>query len=316
MSLATKYRPKTLEEIIGQKSVIKSIREILKRKQTPKTWLFLGPSGCGKTSIARILANHFCGGKAGPSNIVEIDAATNTGAEETRAMTGRANYRAIGSSPIKTYIIDEAHNLSGKALDALLKSTEEPPKHIFWILCSTNATKIPITINTRTVKFTLKPVDELEIYKLLERVSKAEKLDTLPEVLDAIAEGCGGSPRQALSNLEICAHTKSASEAKELLLGGVIQVKEVRDLARLLIGRTPPTWAQVIKVVNLIKNSEAESIRISVTNYIAVVLLNAKSENEATHLLRIIECFSEPYQGSDKMGPLLLSIGAAIGLGG
>ena len=106
-SLAVKYRPKTLDEIIGQKTIIKAIKKILERKSLPKTWLFTGPSGVGKTTTARILANHFAGGKAGLANIIPIDAATETGAEEMRAATGRAYNKALGESVVKTHIVDE-----------------------------------------------------------------------------------------------------------------------------------------------------------------------------------------------------------------
>src|SRR5260221_13464306 len=107
MSLATKYRPKTLDEIIGQKTVAKAIKKILERKSLPKTWLFTGPSGVGKTTTARILANHFAGGKAGLANIIPIDAATETGAEEMRAVTGRDYNKALGEFVVKSHVVDE-----------------------------------------------------------------------------------------------------------------------------------------------------------------------------------------------------------------
>jgi DNA polymerase III gamma/tau subunit len=313
LSLAVKYRPITLEAVIGQGALVKALGRILQRpKPPPKAYLLTGPSGTGKTTLSRILAARFAGG-TNQANIIEIDAATNSGAEAMRDIAAKAHYRAIGASPVKTIIVDEVHRLSSTAFDALLKPIEEPPEHIYWCLCTTRLDKVPETIKTRCVTFTLKPVDEVSIYELLEKVAKAEGFSTSEEVLEAIAERCGGSPRQALTDLELCAHAKSANEARALMQTA-LQQKGPVDLARLLIGRTKPTWGTVIRSLSAIENAEAESIRIVISNYVAAVLLKVKSENEAKYLLQILECFSTPYQQSDKMAPLLLSIGAAIGM--
>jgi DNA polymerase-3 subunit gamma/tau len=312
MSLAEKYRPKTLDQVIGQKTVVKAITEVLKRKSIPKSWLFTGPSGTGKSTLSYILANQFAGGKANQSNIVYIDAATNTGAEDMRATAQKSHYKALGESTTKTLIVDEAHNLSQKAWDSMLIATENPPTHVFWILCSTNPSKIPDTIKTRCVKFTLKPVDEVEIFELLTKVSEKEKLNALPEVLELIAESCGGSPREALSNLEKCAHAKTLNEARELLRTA-LQMKGPVDLARALLGNKV-SWTDITRLINSMENVESEGIRIIVVNYIAGALMKAKSDNEAKRFLSILECFATPYQQSDKLAPLLMSIGLAMGL--
>jgi len=312
MTLAEKYRPRTLSEVLGQKTVLKSIEAALKRKSIPKTWLFTGPSGTGKTTLSYILGNHFAGGKAGAANIIYIDAATNTGAEEMRATTQKAHYKALGQSEIKTFVIDECHNLSQKAWDSMLISIENPPAHVYWILCSTNPAKIPDTIKTRCVKYSLKPVDEADIFELLTKVSGREELQTLPEILELIAENCAGSPREALSNLEKCAGAKTLKEARELLRTAA-QLKGPVDLARAIIGKRP-SWVDVMRLLNALENVEPETIRIIVTNYIAGALIKAKSDDEARRLLSRLECFSVPYITSDKLAPLLLSIGLALGL--
>lgn len=312
MPLAEKYRPKRLEDVIGQKTVIRAITETLKRKSIPKTWLFTGPSGTGKTTIAYILGNHFAGGKAGQANIIYVDAATNTGAEDMRATTQKSHYKALGISIVKTFVIDECQNLSQKAWDSMLIATESPPEHVFWILCSTNPAKIPPTIMTRCVKYTLKPVDEKEIFELLIKVSEKERLNTLPEVLELIAESCNGSPREALSNLEKCAHSKNLSEARELLRTA-LQLKGPIDLARAILSKNKTSWAEAIKIINSMENIEAESARIIIERYIAGALTKATSDNEAKRLLSILECFSTPYASTGGIAPLLMSIGMALG---
>ncbi len=313
MSLITKYRPKNLDELIGQKTVIKAIKKILDRKPFPKTWLFIGSSGVGKTTTARILVGDFCGGAPGPANIIEIDAAVETGAEEMRAVTRKAYSKALGPSPVKVHIVDECQNLSLKAWDSLLKSTEEPPEHVYWIFCSTNPSKIPPTINTRAVKFILKPVDELEIFGLLEKISRLEKFNTIPEVLETIAENSSGSPRQALTNLELCSHAKTANEARELMRSA-LQMKGPSDLARLLIDKRKPQWTDITKCIAAMENVEAEGIRIVIVNYLAGCLMKAKNNDEAKRFLFILDNFSSPYTGSDKLAPLFISIGLSLGL--
>lgn len=313
MSLATKYRPAKLEDVIGQKTIVNSIKGIFDRKNIPKTWLFIGPSGCGKTTIARILASRLTNGNISPANIIEIDAAVNNSAEEVRDLTVKLNYRAIGASPVKVVILDEFHNLSSKGFDALLKSTEEPPKHVYWMLCTTNATKIPETLKTRCIKFTLKPVSEAEILDLLINVSVKENLDVLPEVIELLAETCNGSPRQALTNLETCAHAKSLNEARELLRTAT-QLKGPVDLAKFLLAKRGQ-FIDAVKIINSLENVDAETVRIVISNYIAGALMKSKSNAEAQHFLYLLECFSEPYYSQDRLAPLLLSVGSAMGLG-
>lgn len=312
MSLITKYRPQKLEDVIGQKSVIKAIKSALARKSIPKSWLFTGPAGTGKTTLARILANHVTGGKANLANVIYVDAATDSGAEETRATVGKSHFKAIGESPIKFFICDEAQNFSSKAWDALLIATEEPPAHVFWCFCSTNPSKIPETIKTRCIKFTLKSVDDAELFDLLCSVTEKEKLDTGFEVIEAIAENSNGSPRQALSNLELCAHLKSAGEARELMRSA-LQMKGPVDLAKLLIKKGyKPKWPEVTKCIQSMENVEAESVRIVINNYVAAIIMSSKSDNEVAHLLNVLSNFSTPYVTSDKLAPLLISIGGVL----
>src|ERR1700722_12790207 len=158
-SLHTKYRPLSFDQVVGQDAVVKGLKRVVKDARA-HTFLFTGPAGTGKTTLARILANAFGQNQGTAANIEEIAAADTTGVDAMREVIKHPLYRAIGSSPVKAVILDEAHRLSGSAWDVLLKPIEEPPPHVYWMICSTNPGKIPKTIVSRCLRYDLKPVSE------------------------------------------------------------------------------------------------------------------------------------------------------------
>ena len=312
-SLHTRYRPTTFDKVLGQATVVKSLKGAIKAGRA-KVFLFVGPSGTGKTTLARIVASEIIGSNASINNITEHDAAKFSGKEDVEKLLASIQYRAIGASPIKFIILDEVHRQSAAAWNAMLKSLEEPPAHVYYALCTTELGKIPKAILTRCLRYDLKPVSEDDIFKLLVEVCDAENLSTPDEVLESITEASNGSPRQALVYLEECALCTSASEAQKILRT-TGQSKEAIDLARWLVGGKALNWIEAIKYVKALENSEAESVRIMLTQYFSAVLLNTKSDTKALQLLELMEAFSTPYNASDRMAPLLYSIGHAIKLG-
>jgi DNA polymerase-3 subunit gamma/tau len=312
MSLHTRYRPLSFDEVLGQDDTIASLKHVIKNKRA-HGFIFVGPSGVGKTTLARILANHFAGGKATATNVEEINAATNSGADVMRDVISRSQYRAVGGSDTKTIILDEAHRLSAAAWTVLLKPIEEPPPHVYWCLCTTEPGKIPPTIQTRCLKYTLKPVKEELIYELLQAVAEEEGIETADGTIEEIAETAGGSPRQGLVFLEACAGCKTLAEAQAIMRSAAAS-KEAVDLARWLISGQGRTWAEAMRYVKAVEGADAESIRIVLVNYLSKVLEGTKDDRKARQLLGMLECFVTPYNASDKMAPLLHSLGLALNM--
>lgn len=309
-SLHTEFRPQTFDEVLGQTAVVRSLKRAVKDKRA-HAFLFVGPAGTGKTTLARIAARELTGG--GTHNVYEYDAVSKSGADDMRALVAQLAYRSIGDSPVKFVIIDEAHRLSPTAWDVLLKPTEEPSPHVYFAFCTTVLGKIPKAIITRCLRYDLKGVGEEDIGALLIRVVDDKKLGISDEIIEAIVDESAGSPRQALVFLETCVGAKSVQEARSLIRSAG-QQKEVIDLARWLVGGKGLNWKDACKLVKGIEGTEPETIRILLTNYFAAVLVNTQKDDVARRLLMLIECFSKPYLQSDKLAPLLSSLGMAIGL--
>jgi DNA polymerase III gamma/tau subunit len=303
--LHKKYRPKTFAEVVGQAAVTSSLSKMIERHGS-QAFLFSGPSGTGKTTLARIAAS-----KLGctPTNIIEIAAAKFTGVEDMRQLQDGLQYRPFGKSTQKAFILDECHRLSRQAWDSLLKVIEEPPDHVTWFLCTTEVNKVPNTIKTRCAAFTLKPVEGKYLGELLDRICDKEKLDLPDDVGDLIIKEAKGSPRQMLVNLALCRDTKTKKQAADILRTA-LQSDPTLELCRFLMAGG--SWTKAAAILAKLEGENPEGVRILVVNYVAAALRNAKGEKEARFMLGILEFFSEPYNSSENMAPLLLSVGRVL----
>ena len=204
-ALYRRYRPKTLSEVVGQKQITDILQSSLKNGKLAHAYLFIGPRGTGKTSVARILAHEINGFKYELEDdyldIIEIDAASNTGVDNIRDLRERAII-APTKGKYKVYIIDEVHMLSKSAFNALLKTLEEPPEHVIFIMATTDAYKVPITITSRSQTYTFKLADPSTMFDYLKQIAKKEKINITDEALKIVVKRGGGSFRDSLSLLD------------------------------------------------------------------------------------------------------------------
>lgn len=222
-ALYRKYRSTTLDAVIGQKHVTDILARAIATDKISHAYLLTGPRGVGKTSIARILAheiNHLKYDEDAQNlDIIEIDAASNNGVEDVRDLREKVQIAPVSAAK-KVYIIDEVHMLSKAAFNALLKTLEEPPEHVVFILATTNVEKLPATIISRTQRFSFRSIGIPDAVKHLKHIATEEKIKITDEALELIAERGDGSFRDSISLLD---QLSSLTDDKEGITTSLIE---------------------------------------------------------------------------------------------
>ena len=245
-ALYRKYRPSSLEELVGQPDAVQLISEQIKNSNLSHAYLFSGPRGVGKTSLARIIATTI--GCDPVFDITEIDAASHNKVDDVRELNDSVNFIASSPGKKRVFILDEVHMLSNAASNAFLKTLEEPPDHVIFILATTEPDRVIETIRSRTTQIAFKRIKNSDIITSLEKISKAEKIKLSKEILEYIANQSDGSLRDAINLFEQTFSTfgnKATMEQLYSILGKVTTT----DLFQILQAMGTQDTAAVLQVL-------------------------------------------------------------------
>jgi DNA polymerase-3 subunit gamma/tau len=264
--IARKYRPQTFSELIGQEHVRTTLENAINQRRIAHGYIFSGQRGTGKTTVARILArclNCVNGPTAQPCgvcpscieiaqgnavDVIEIDAASNRGINEMRELRENVRYRPARDR-YKVFIIDEAHQITNEAFNALLKTLEEPPEWVVFILCTTEAHKIPTTIASRCQMFSFRSVDFGELIERMRWICEQEGIQADQEALAVLANAGEGSVRDSLSALDqaiaCCGTTVTAEQTRQLL--GMFSLESLNRVAEALRNSDSPAMLNVVQ---------------------------------------------------------------------
>ncbi|MDR2399968.1 MAG: DNA polymerase III subunit gamma/tau [Endomicrobium sp.] len=236
LGLARKFRPQNFDEVVGQDHISQTLKNAILEKRIAHAYLFSGPRGCGKTTMARILSKALnckngpttepCGvcencleiSKSASVDVMEIDGASNNGIDEIRALRENVKF-ATANSAYKIYIIDEAHQITIQAFNALLKTLEEPPSHVVFIMATTEQHKIPLTILSRCQRYRFKLISSSEMSLAVKNIAQKENFAIDPEALNIVTTASGGSMRDALSLLDQAVSSSSGKVTGEYIRG-------------------------------------------------------------------------------------------------
>ncbi len=289
MSLYLKYRPTDLTQVKGNAEVVAALEGMLAKAETcPHSFLLHGPTGCGKTTIGRIIATQLgCVG----SDFKEIDSADFRGIDTVREIRRNSQFMAV-EGKCRVWLIDECHKMTNDAQNALLKILEDTPRHVYFILCTTEPQKLLPTIKGRCSQFQLTTLEDSDMQQLLRMVARREKVELEMEVIQQIVQSSKGHPRNALQILDQVLYvppTKRMEAAKK----AEAEIVQSIELCRALMKQAK--WSVVAGILNGLKDQEPENIRRAVLGYCQGVLLRPTDEPLAG---LIMEAFMDPFYDS------------------
>ena len=266
-ALYRKYRSRSLDEVLGQDHVTSILRRALEQGKIAHAYLLTGPRGVGKTSVARILAheiNHLpYDDDSSNLDIIEIDAASNNGVDDIRALREKAQVAPV-SAPKKVYIIDEVHMLSKSAFNALLKTLEEPPEHVVFILATTDADRLPATILSRVQQFFFRPIPTEIMTRQLMNIAKKEGFAIEEDAARLIAERSRGGFRDGISMLDQLSILATSDQPLTAnMVTEYLGLSDATMLGNLLDSYPSDDSEKVLNIFQELENSGANSVIVS-----------------------------------------------------
>lgn len=303
--LILRHRPREFAQVHGHAAQVTALERRLHEPNPPHCYLFTGPSGVGKTTLARITSRVL------DAEIIPIDGASQSGVAEMRSLLD--DYATIRTSIARLIVIDECHRLSPNARDAALMTLEEPPPHLFFALCTTEYGRVHETIRTRSYHVKLDRLTDREIEEFLVDIIVAEDWsDTVdPGVFNVIVHEANGSPRQALSLLQVAYDAPDTAEAQRIiaLQGSPEPVRQV--LSMLMTGQG--SWDHIRPLLaQLSDESFTEDILIGACRYVGGGLLRETRAERARRLWELLASLTYPARGYDPKSIFLAAIGRML----
>lgn len=285
------YRPNSFKEIIGQESAVKILNEFGKANRVPHSILFTGPSGCGKTTLARILRTKL---RCGDPDFFEMNCADFRGIDMIRDVRGRMGAAPM-SGPCRVWLIDEMHQMTTQAQEAMLKLLEDTPEHVYFFLCTTDPAKLKTAIKTRCTEIKVRALTQKECIQLVTDIADKVEASVDEDVAIKIAKLCNGSARKALVLLDSVRGLKSEDQLHALEAND--SESEGIDICRMLFNQKA-TWADYAAKLKTFKG-ESEQLRWAVLGYAKSVMFSGK-DLDRCHL--ILTAFRDPFYDSKEAG--------------
>lgn len=305
------HRPRQFSDVVGQEHVVRTLINQIERGNIGHAYLFCGTRGTGKTSVAKIFAEavnclNFKDGKicktceyckksgGGNLDVFELDAASNNRVEDVRELIEKVKYPPINAK-YKVYIVDEVHMFSTSAFNAFLKTLEEPPAHVIFILATTEAHKLLSTVQSRCLRFDFRTVAISEIEKLVNKVFEKEKIAAEPEAIKAIAEAGHGSVRDALSVADMVAAyagDKVTAAAVCEVIGGVDN-ETLKKLCSAILNNEVAIITEVVKKIFSVGRNAASVVKDFIEVIKKYYLENYKNQTVAARVMDIYKLFAE-----------------------
>ena len=302
MTLNVAYRPERVDEVVGNEASMMSLASKLKSHDIPRSYFFTGPPGCGKTTLAYVIK-----GELGISDFdfYEFNTANTRGIDTIRDITSNLS-KAPMDGKYKLYLLDECHQITGAAMEALLKPTENPPDHVIIVLCTSEPEKIkPNTlkaIRRRCFELEVKSLTRGKITQLLNEILEAEEVGEFPEsIIAKIASSCWGSPGQALSLLDAVIDMESEDDALQAIDNLVISEGAVKEICQTLIDpryKSDSKWTKIADLLPRI-DKEPESVRYAIANYLDKVILGRPLDQ---NLLEMASMFTDSFMYTGRLG--------------